>query len=431
LDSFVPFISTHGLGERLMAFSIAEMILLGLLADWVFRRLQMPGLLGMLFLGVLFGPYVCNLLDPGFLEASADLRMIALIIILLRAGFELSREALNKVGLQALLLSFIPGLMEGGTIALLGPVFLPLTHLESAILGFVIAAVSPAVVVPMMIDFIERRMGAKKGIPTMIMAAASLDDVIAIVIFSVLLGFYTGTAENILLKLAGIPVSILTGIGVGLLVGVGLLKLFDRFNPRATKRTMVVIGVSILMVHLQQVLDGMVPFAALLAVMTTGFIILERREGMAHEISSKLGKLWVFASILLFTLVGAQVDVSLVFDTVLAGLGLIGCGLLARSAGVLLSLIKSPLTMPERLFTVVSYWPKATVQAAIGAVPLMAMKTAGMQTAPGEIILAVAVTSIVFTAPLGALATKWVGERVLEPAPETNRAALDALAESR
>jgi len=414
-----------------MAFSIAEMILLGLLMDWVFRTLRMPGLLGMLLLGVLFGPYVFDLLEPGFLEASQDLRMMALIVILLRAGFELSREALNKVGVQALLLSFVPGIMEGSTIALLGPHFFKLTYLESAMLGFIIAAVSPAVVVPMMIGFIKRRMGAKKGIPTMVMAAASLDDVVAIVIFSVFLGFYTGNSENVLLKAAGVPVSILSGIGVGLLVGWVLLKLFEKFNPRATKRTMIVIGLSIVLVHIQQVLKGVFTFAALLAVMAMGFIILEKREHMAHEISAKLGKFWVFASIMLFTLVGAQVDVSLAWSTGLAGLALITCGLFARSIGVLLSLIKSPLTMPERLFAVVSYWPKATVQAAMGAVPLMAMKAAGMNTAPGETILAVAVTSIVFTAPLGALAIRWVGERVLEPAPETIRSAADAVAESR
>lgn len=415
-----------------MAFSIAEMILLGLLMDWVFRKLRMPGLLGMLLLGVLFGPYVFDLMEPGLLEASADLRMMALIVILLRAGFELSREALNKVGVQALLMSFIPGIMEGATIAWLGPRFLPLTHLEAAMLGFIIAAVSPAVVVPMMIGFIERRMGAKKGIPTMVMAAASLDDVVAIVIFSVLLGFYTGTSEHILLKAAGVPVSIIAGIGVGLLIGWVLLKLFERFNPRATKRTLIVIGVSILLVRLEQLLGTIgIPFAALVAVMATGFLILEKREHMAHEISAKLGKFWVFASIMLFTLVGAQVDISLAWHTGLAGLALIACGLIARSVGVLIALVKSPLTMPERMFAVVSYWPKATVQAAIGAVPLMAMKAAGMDTAPGETILAVAVTSIVVTAPLGALAIKWAGERVLESAPETIHSAADAVAESR
>ena len=415
-----------------MAFSIAEMILLGLFADWLFRKLRMPGLLGMLLLGILFGPYVTGWMDPSFIAASADLRMMALIIILLRAGFELSREALNKVGLQALLLSFVPGIMEGTAIALLGPIFLPaLTHLESAMLGFIIAAVSPAVVVPMMLDFIERRMGAGKGIPTMIMAAASLDDVIAIVIFSSLLGLYTGSADSLLLKAAGIPVSILSGIAAGLLIGWLLLKLFDRFNPRATKRTMIVIGISIVLIHFQQLLEGLFPFAALLAVMATGFIILEKREHIAHEISSKLGKIWVFASIMLFTLVGAQVDITLAWNTGLSGLGLIACGLLARSGGVLISLTGSRLNYGERLFTVVSFWPKATVQAAIGAVPLLAMQAGGMNTAPGQVILAVAVMSIVFTAPLGAIAIKLVGERVLVPASDTVHDALDALVESR
>ncbi len=415
-----------------MAFSIAEMILLGLLADWVFRKIHLPGLLGMLFLGVLFGPYVLDLMEPGFLDASSDLRMIALIIILLRAGFELSREALHKVGLQALLMSFVPGVLEGSTIALLGPKLLSLTHLESAMLGFIIAAVSPAVVVPMMINLIERRMGAKKGIPTMILAAASLDDVVAIVIFSVFLGFYTGSAEHIWLKFAGIPVSIIAGVGGGLLIGWLLLRLFEKFNPRATKRTMIVIGISILLVRMGDVLEGQgIPFAALLAVMATGFMILEKRESMAHEISSKLGKLWVFASIMLFVLVGAQVDISLAWETGLAGLALIVCGLIARSCGVLLALLGSSLNNRERLFAVVAYWPKATVQAAMGAVPLMAMHSGGMSTGPGNIILAVSVLSIVFTAPLGAMAIKLVGDYSLQSEPESDRSAADAVSASR
>lgn len=415
-----------------MAVGIAEMILLGLLADWIFRKLHMPGLLGMLLLGVLCGPYVLDVLEPGFLQASADLRMVALVIILLRAGFELSRDVLNKVGVQALLLSFVPNMLEGSTIALLGPHFLPLTHMESALLGFIIAAVSPAVVVPMMIGFIERRKGAAKGIPTLVLAASSLENAVAIVFFSVLLGIHMGTSGNVLLQVGGIPVSIAFGIGCGLLIGWLLLNLFDHFNPRATKRMLIVLGIAILLLRLQQLLEGHgIPFAALMAVLATGFLILEKREHAAHEISSKLGKLWVFASIMLFTLVGAQVDVSLACKTGLAGLGLIVCGLVARSGGVLLALLGSPLNGRERFFAVVSYWPKATVQAAIGAVPLAAMTTAGMDTAPGEVILAVAVLSIVFTAPLGALAIKLVGEKALTSSPETEHAALDALSESR
>lgn len=413
-----------------MAVSIAELMLLGLLADWVFRKLRFPGLVGMLLLGVLFGPFVLNALAPDFLSASADLRLMALIVILLRAGFELSREALSKVGKQTLLLSFVPGVLEGSTIAWLGPRLLPLTHLESALLGFILAAVSPAVVVPLMIRFIEEHFGAKKGIPTMVLAAASMDDVFAITIFSVLLGIYSGQSVQIGSALAGIPVSIVLGVGVGALAGLLLLKLFERFNPRATKRTLVVVGVSILLVRVQQLLEGTVPFAALLAVMALGFVILEKREHMAHEISSKLGKIWIFASILLFVLVGAQVNLPVAMDAGLAGLVLILCGLLARSAGVLLCLIRSPLNGKERLFAVVSYWPKATVQAAIGAVPLAVMVQLGRDPSAGNVILAVAVLSILFTAPLGAWVIAWAGPRCLSDDGADEHAALDAVRES-
>jgi len=413
-----------------MAVSIAELILLGLLADWVFRKLRFPGLVGMLLLGVLFGPFVLNWLAPDFMLVSSDLRLMALIVILLRAGFELSREALAKVGKQTLLMSFVPGVCEGSTIALLGPLFLPLTHLESAMLGFILAAVSPAVVVPLMIRFIEERRGAKKGIPTMILGAASMDDVFAITIFSVLLGFYSGESVKVGRALAGIPLSILLAVGIGLLLGWMLYRLFERFNPRATKRTLIVVGVSILLVRVQQLLEGTVPFAALLAVMALGFVMLEKREHMAHEISSKLGKIWVFASILLFTLVGAQVNLPVALDAGLAGLGLIACGLVARSTGVWLCLLGSPLNRKERLFAVVSYWPKATVQAAIGAVPLTVMLRLGRDPAAGQMILAVAVLSILFTAPLGAWVIAWAGPRLLSADGPEEHAALDAVRES-
>ncbi len=412
-----------------MAVNLAELILIGLLVDWVFRMCRLPGLIGMLLLGVVVGPCVLNVLAPDFLAASGDLRLMALIVILLRAGFELSHEALAKAGWRTLLLSFIPGIFEGTAVTLLGPRFLPLTTMEAALLGFILAAVSPAVVVPLMIHFIKGKRGAKKAIPTMVLAAASLDDVFAITIFSILLGIYSGHAVSIGGALAGIPISILLGIGAGFLSGWILLKLFERFNPRATKRTLIVLGVSILLVRAQQLLGNHVPFAALLAVMAMGFLILEKREHVAHELSSKLGKIWVLASILLFTLVGAQVDVSVVLDAGLAGLGLVGCGLVIRSIGVLLCLIGSPLNRGERLFTVVAYWPKATVQAAIGAVPLGVMVQMGRDPAPGHIILAVAVLSILFTAPLGAAATAWAGRRFLS-VDESEHAALDAARES-
>ncbi|QHI70373.1 cation:proton antiporter domain-containing protein [Tichowtungia aerotolerans] len=412
-----------------MAVSLAELILIGLLADWLFRKCRLPGLIGLLLLGIVAGPCVLNVLAPDFRAISKDLRLMALIVILLRAGFELSRDALEKAGWRTIALSCVPGIFEGVTITLLGPRFLPLTTLEAAMLGFIIAAVSPAVVVPLMIRFIEEKRGAQKAIPTMVLAAASLDDVVAITIFTVLLGLYGGESVRIGSALGGIPVSILLGIGAGLLTGWILLKLFEKFNPRATKRTLIVVGVSILLVRVQQLLDGHIPFAALLAVMALGFLILEKREHMAHELSSKLGKIWVFASILLFTLVGAQVDISVAVQAGLAGLALIVCGVMMRSAGVLLCLAGSSLTTGERLFVTVAYWPKATVQAAIGAVPLGLMSQLGRNQAPGEIILAVAVMSILFTAPIGAAVTSWAGHRFLSVDTDEH-AAFDAARES-
>lgn len=412
-----------------MAVNLAELILAGLLVDWLFRKCRLPGLIGMLLLGITAGPYVLNVMAPDFLAISKDLRLMALIIILLRSGFELSREALAKAGWRTIALACVPGILEGLTITLLGPRFLPLTMLEAAMLGFILAAVSPAVVVPLMIRFIEEKRGAAKAIPTMVLAAASLDDVFAITIFTILLGLYGGHAVSVGGALAGIPISIFLGVGVGVAVGFVLLKLFEKFNPRATKRTLIVVGVSILLVRLQSLLEGQVPFAALLSVMALGFVMLEKREHMAHELSSKLGKIWVFASILLFTLVGAQVNIPVALDAGLAGLGLIICGLIVRSLGVLLCLANSNLNIGERLFVMVSYWPKATVQAAIGAVPLGLMMQTGRDPAPGQVILAVAVLSILFTAPLGAAATAWAGRRFLS-IDQNEHAALDALLES-
>jgi NhaP-type Na+/H+ or K+/H+ antiporter len=413
-----------------MASTLAELILLGLLADWAFRKLGMPGLVGMLLLGVLVGPYVLDVMAPEILESSADLRLIALIVILLRAGFELSRDALNRVGRMALLLSCIPAILEGLAVTALGPVLLGLTYLQSAILGAVLSAVSPAVVVPLMIRFMTRRMGADKGIPTLILAASSIDDVFVIVIYSVLIGFYTGQHVNLVWKLAGIPVSIVTGILVGLAIGLLFVKLFGRFNPRATKRVLLILGVSILLVRIEPVLENTVPFAALLAVMAIGFMILEKREHMAHEISAKLGKIWVFAEIILFTMVGAQVNVHVVWRAGLAGAILIFLALIARSIGTYLCVLGSDLNLKERMFVVISYLPKATVQAAIGGAPLAAMHAAGMDTGPGETILAVAVLSIVLTAPLGAWAISVTGDRLLQKGSPDRHEVVDAVNES-
>jgi len=414
-----------------MAVSIAELIIIALLVDWGFRRLRMPGLIGMLFVGIVLGPYALAWLDPSLLQVSSDLRLFALIVILLRAGLELSRKTLKRVGRMVGLLAVIPALFEIAAVTLLGPWLLGLSWLESAILGAILGAVSPAVVVPLMIDLIEQRRGVEKGIPTLVLAASSIDDVTVIVIYSVLIGTYTGQHVSIAWQLLGIPVSVVLGIVVGVAVGAVLYRLFDRFQPRATKMALVVLGIAILLVHLEHLLEGVVPFAALLAVMGVGFILLEQREHIAHQLSGKFSRIWVFAEILLFTLVGAQVNIPVALQTGLAGAALILLGLIARSIGTWASLLGSDLNRAERGFVVIAYLPKATVQAAIGAAPLAAMQAAGMATGPGQVILAVAVLSILLTAPLGAWGIVASGRRALQIAPpEFHEGQRDAARES-
>ncbi len=413
-----------------MAVSIAEILLLCLMADWCFRRMRLPGLIGMLLVGVVLGPHVLELLDPSLLAIGPDLRLIALIVILLRVGFELSRSTLHRIGGRALLLAFIPATVEGAAITVAGPWLLGLGLLESAVLGSVLAAVSPAVVVPSMIRFVKERRGAAKDIPSMVMAAASVDDVYVIVVHSAILGVYVGSDVNVAVQFAGVPVSLILGTAAGLAVGVVLCRLFDTFNPRATKRVLVVIALSILLVRLQHLLAGVVPFAGLVSAMAIGFIILEKREHMAHELSAKLAKTWVFAEIILFSMVGAQVNIGVAWRAGAMGAALIGLGLLARGMGVALCLLGSRLNRGERFFVAVACCPKATVQAAIGSAPLLAMRSAGMDPGPGELILAIAVLSIFLTAPAGAWAINAVGRRVLEVGPESEHDAYDAVMES-
>ncbi len=398
-----------------MAVSIAEIVALSLLADWLFRRLGLPGLLGMLLVGVLLGPYVIGVIDPSLLEIGSDLRVIALIVILLRVGLELSRSTLHRVGRRVLLLAFIPAVIEMAAITLVAPSLLGLTRLESLVLGTVLAAVSPAIIVPAMLRFKAQGRGEVKGIPSMVMAAASVDDVFVIVVHSAVLGIYVGHHTGIAMQVASVPISLVAGAMVGLGAGLLLYHVFARFNPRATKRALAIVALSVLIaVRLEAVLEGVFPFAGLVSAMAIGFIILERDEAMAHELSAKLAKVWVFAEIVLFSMVGAEVDVRLAWQAGLVGAATIFLGVLGRTVGVWGCLLGSALTTRERLFVAVAFSPKATVQAAIGASPLLAMRAAAMDTGPGELILAIAVLSIVLTAPLGAWAVQRFGDRLLE-----------------
>ena len=397
-----------------MILSVAITVLSCLLISWVFRMLKIPGLVGMLLVGVLFGPYLLVVLDPSLLAVSGDIRTGALIVILLQAGLKLSGNTLKKVGKTALLLSFIPAIFEAVVIMMLSPALLGLSYMEGAILGTIVAAVSPAVVVPIMLKFMNQKKGTRKGIPTLMLAASSVDDVFVIIVYSVLIGIYTGQEINIVWKLAGIPISIISGIAVGIIAGWGLFLMFKHFPAKTIIRVLTILGIAVLLMHAEHLTAGIFPFSGLIAIMVIGFVMVEKHAQRAGEISMQMAKLWVFAEIMLFTLVGAEVNIDVAFDTGLAGIGIIFCGLAARSAGVLLCLIASGLNAGEKLFVTIAYIPKATVQAAIGGAPLAAMKFAGMDSAPGEAILAVAVLSIVLTAPLGAWGIAFAGEKFLD-----------------
>lgn len=390
-----------------MAISLAIIIILGLLCNQLFEKLKLPGLLGMLILGVILGPYVLNIISPEILTISPDLRKIALIIILLRAGLGIKRDTLNKVGVPSMKMSCVPGILEGFTIMFVASYMLSMSKIEAGMLGFIIAAVSPAVVVPLMLNFISKGMGEKKGIPTIILAGASIDDVFAITIFSTFLGLYGGSNVNILMKILDIPISILVGIGIGAISGIVLTMVFKKYHMRDTKKTLILIAVSIILTGIEDILKDIIPIASLLGVMTIGFILLEKYAKVANRMSLKLNKVWVIAEILLFVLVGAQVNIHVAAKSGFLGIIIIMLGLLARSIGVLISLGGTNLNAKERLFCVISYIPKATVQAAMGAVPL----AAGVKS--GEVILAIAVLSIIVTAPLGAIGIKIAGEKLL------------------
>jgi NhaP-type Na+/H+ or K+/H+ antiporter len=391
-----------------MAVSLAIIIILGLGADYLFRRLKLPGLVGMLLVGMLVGPHVLGLLRPEMMAVSADFRKIALIVILLRAGFELRRDTLNRTARPAVMMSCVPALFEIAGVVLVAPFFLHLTYLEAAILGSILGAVSPAVVVPLMIDFMERGMGAKKGIPTLTLAASAIDDVFVIVIFTILLALEKGQQVNFLWQIGSIPVAIILGILVGIIPGYLLYKMFVKFEVASPRRSLIVLGVAIILTWVEDLAHKFLPIASLLGVMAMGFVILEKQESLAHLISQKLKRIWVVAELLLFVLVGAQVNLQVAWHAGLAGLAVIGIGLGFRSVGTYLSVLGAGLDFREKMFCVVSYIPKATVQAAIGAIPM----EAGVPG--GEVILAVAVLSILATAPLGAIGISLMGEQVLE-----------------
>ena len=389
-----------------MLLSLALIFLCGLALGGIFRKLHLPQLLGMLLTGILLGPYVLNLLDSSILGISADLRQIALIIILTRAGLNLDLEDLKKVGRPAALLCFVPAAFEIAGMLLLAPRLLGISLLEAAVMGTVVAAVSPAVVVPGMLKLMEEGYGTKKSIPQMIMAGASVDDVFVIVLFTSFTGLAGGGGISAW-DFVRIPVSILLGLAGGILCGMLLVVFFRKVHMRDSVKVIIILSLSFLLVTLEHVLTGIVGFSGLLAVMSMGIALQKGRKEAAVRLSAKYSKLWVAAELLLFVLVGAAVDIPYAFRAGAAAAAVILGVLVFRMLGVLICLLGTELNRKEKLFCMFAYMPKATVQAAIGSVPL------AMGLACGNIVLMVAVLAILITAPAGAFLIDFTYKRLL------------------
>lgn len=379
-----------------MLTSLALIFLLGLTLGKIFNKLKLPSLLGMILTGMILSPYALNLLDSSILEISPDMRQLALIIILTRAGLSLDISDLKKVGRPAILMCFVPACFEILGVLVIAPKVLGITYLEAAIMGSVIAAVSPAVIVPRMIKIMEEGYGKERSIPQLILAGASVDDVFVIVLFTAFTSLATG-GEVSVTSFLQIPISILLGIVIGVLVGLGLTIFFQKFHIRDTVKLIIILSISCLLVELQNRLEGIVPISGLLAIMSMGIAIYQKYNVLAKRLSVKYNKLWVAAEVLLFVLVGATVDLQYAIKAGLFAVIIVLGALIFRMIGVLVCLIKTKLTKKERMFCMVAYTPKATVQAAIGAVPL------AMGLACGQQVLTVAVLSILITAPFGAI----------------------------
>ena len=380
-----------------MLLSIALILLCGMSMSWICKKLKLPGLLGMLLTGIVLGPYVLNLLDENILNISSELRKMALIIILMRAGLGLDISGLKKIGRPAVMMCFVPASFELLGMLVLAPRLLGLSLLEAAILGSVLAAVSPAVVVPRMVKLMDEGYGVNEGIPQLILAGASVDDVYVIVLFSTFVGMMQGEGASIL-KFVNIPISIFLGIAIGLLIGVLLAYFFKKMHIRDTSKVLIILSISFLLVVMEDKLSTPITFSALIAIMFIGIGLQKKRETVAKRLSVKYGKLWVAAEVFLFVLVGATVNIGYLGKVGVKALIVIIGALVFRMFGVFVCLLGTSLKRKERLFTMLAYTPKATVQAAIGGIPLALGFTCG------DLVLTVAVLAIVLTAPLGAFA---------------------------
>ncbi len=396
-----------------MLASLSLIFLVGFAMGAICQKLKMPRIIGMLVTGIVLGPYVLDFLDPSILSISSELRKLALIIILLKAGLSLDLKDLKKAGRPAILMSFVPATCEIAGYILFAPLLLGINRIEAAVMGAVLGAVSPAVVIPRMVMLMEEKYGTKKAIPQMIMAGASCDDIFVIVLFTTFLSMAQGGSADII-DFVNIPVSIVLGIFLGAVTGYGLYLFFEtsyahKHCVRNSTKVIIVLGFSMLLVSVEGWLEGKVSVSGLLAVVSMACVIkIKSTAFVSKRLSEKFGKLWIAAEVVLFVLVGAAVDIRYTLSAGIAAVFMIFIALIFRTAGVLICTIKTKLNMKERIFCVIAYLPKATVQAAIGSVPL----AAGL--ACGKIILSVAVLAIIITAPLGALGIDNTYKKLLE-----------------
>lgn len=390
-----------------MLKSIALIMLIGMSAGWICRKVKLPGLIGMLFTGIILGPYVLNMLDSSILLVSADIRKIALVIILTRAGLTLNLEDLKKVGRPAFLMCFVPATFEMIGMIILAPRLLSVSLIEAAVIGAVVAAVSPAVVVPKMIKLMEDGYGTKQGIPQLILAGASVDDVYVIVMFTAFTSLAQGGNVSVM-SFVNIQVSIMFGIIIGIIIGKALAVVWKKLHIRDTVKAAIFLSVALLLVDIEASLNTPITFASLISVMFIGIALKKDRPEVAFRLSQKYNKMWVWAEVMLFVLVGATVDIGYVAYAGVSSIVIIIGALIFRMAGVALCMAGTKLKLKERAFCMLAYTPKATVQAAIGGVPL------SMGLACGNTVLTVAVLAIIITAPLGAFAIDMTYRKLLK-----------------
>lgn len=390
-----------------MLLSIALILMVGMTLGWLCQKCKLPSLLGMLFTGVILGPYVFDCIDTSILSISSEIRKIALIIILTRAGLSLDISGLKKIGRPAVLMCFVPASFEIISMLIIAPKLLGLSIFESAIMGSVLAAVSPAVVVPRMVKLMEEGYGTKKGIPQLILAGASVDDVYVIVLFTTFVSIIQGNGVSAM-QFVNIPISIILGVFIGLGSGWMFSKYFERAHIRDTIKILLILSWSFILVTIEDSLNTPVTFSALIAIMFMGVGLQKYRREVSIRLAVKYNKLWVGAEVFLFVLVGAAVNINYLGNVGIKAIIVIAGALVFRMLGVFVCLLKSNLNIRERAFSMIAYTPKATVQAAIGGIPL----SLGLQC--GDVVLTIAVLAIVFSAPFGAFAMDVSYKKLLE-----------------